>query len=655
MLKYRRKTSMLLLSAVLLGSVVIPTPVAMAIDPNIIVTPIDPIIPPIREESIIITPPFFLNQGILRWAYFINSGLHSAVIGTDGTIYVGTDDGKLYAMNPDGSKRWDFPIGPQVSEVPAIGADGTVYAGSSKNKKFYAINPDGSEKWVYETGFAPIAPAKVGADGTIYVGFGTSLFAIRPDGTKKWEYAAKSYINAAPAINTDGTIYVASKDNKLHAIKPNGKMKWIFTETEKGGMHAGPTIGSDGTIYVGSDDSRLYAIWPDGFKKWVYEAGEVIITTPVIGTDGTIYIGSREMLHAVNSDGKQKWTFPTTGFVNNPKIDAAGTIYIGSSGSSDQKLYAVKPDGKLKWEYLTDTGFHSSPVIGADGTVYIGNYGRFYAIYSLGTVEASSITVNKNAIQLKSGESETLTATVVPAAASNKNVAWSSSDGRIASVDSMGKVTGVSSGTATITVTAVDGGFIATCQVTVTAPANQSPSFSDITGHWAAANVTRAVELKIASGYPDGTFLPDGSITRAEFCVMLMNGLQPTVQGMPLKFKDTEKIGGWAAKAVAQAVQLGITSGYQDGTFRPGAQITHSEMIVMVVKALGLPVDPDAKTGFADDTEIPNWAKGAAATAEHIGITGYITNNRFEPKMLATRAEALTAILNMLDFLGDGT
>lgn len=645
MSKYRRKTSMLLLSAALLVSIFIPANVAMAIDPKIIITPID-----------------FPNQGILRWEYFIKKPVYSAVIGTDGTIFFGADDGKLYAMNPDGSIKWNFTMGMRVSQVPAIGADGTIYAGSAQKKKFYAINPNGTLKWEIATeaahpddgniyiGAGYIAPAKVGADGTIYVGFDNSLFAIRPDGTTKWAYETRNNTRAAPAIDTDGTIYVATPDNKLHAIIPNGSKKWIFTATE--GMYAGPTIGPDGTIYVGSNDSRLYAISRDGKKKWEYKTGAHIQTTPVVGTDGTIYIGSMdEMLHAVNSDGSRKWTFAINGLTtSSPKIGADGTIYIGSN---DHKLYAVKPDGKLKWEYLMEsTIYQSSPAIGADGTVYIGTYGgRFYA---LGTVGASSVTVNKNAIQLNTGENETLTATVVPAAASNKNVAWSSSDDRIASVDSMGKVTGVSSGTATITVTAVDGGFIATCQVTVTAPANQAPAFSDISGHWAAANVTRAVELKIARGYPDGTFRPNGSITRAEFCVMLMNGLQPTVQGVPLKFIDTDKIGGWAAKAVAQAVQLGITRGYQDGTFRPGAQITHSEMIVMVVKALGLPVDPDAKTGFADDNEIPLWAKGAVAAAEHIGITGYITTNRFEPKMLATRAEALTAILNMLDFFGDG-
>ena len=48
-------------------------------------------------------------------------------IGLDGTVYFGCDDGKLYALNPDGNKKWDFTAGGAVGSSPAIAADGTVY------------------------------------------------------------------------------------------------------------------------------------------------------------------------------------------------------------------------------------------------------------------------------------------------------------------------------------------------------------------------------------------------------------------------------------------------------------------------------------------------------------------------------------------------
>jgi len=68
--------------------------------------------------------------------------MHSSpAIGSDGTVYVGSDDNKLYAINgKSGVKLWEFETGREVNSSPAIGPDGTVYVGSFK--KLYAIKTD---------------------------------------------------------------------------------------------------------------------------------------------------------------------------------------------------------------------------------------------------------------------------------------------------------------------------------------------------------------------------------------------------------------------------------------------------------------------------------------------------------------------------------
>ena len=82
-------------------------------------------------------------------------------------------------------------------------------------------------------------------------------------------------------------------------------------------------------------------------------------------------------------------------------------------------------------------------------------------------IKVTGVTLNKTALTLETGASETLTATVAPAEATNKKVTWKSDKPEIASVDANGKVTGVKAGEATITVTTEDGGKTATCKVTV--------------------------------------------------------------------------------------------------------------------------------------------------------------------------------------------
>ncbi|RTE11718.1 S-layer homology domain-containing protein [Paenibacillus whitsoniae] len=184
-----------------------------------------------------------------------------------------------------------------------------------------------------------------------------------------------------------------------------------------------------------------------------------------------------------------------------------------------------------------------------------------------------------------------------------------------------------------------------------TTDGKQEASFSDIAGHWAEASLKQAVSSGIVSGYPDGTFKPNHTVTRAEFAVMLMHGLKPQGDGdalAELTFKDSANIPSWAQKAIAQAVQAQIISGYEDSSFRPDVEITRAEMAVMIANALKLKVELNVATGFADDQDVPAWAKGAVAwLAEQKLVEGHDANE-FAPTASTTRAEAVTVILNAL-------
>jgi len=315
----------------------------------------------------------------LKWSFTTGDLIESSpAIGADGTIYVGSSDGKLYAINPDGSQKWSFTTGGQIFSSPAIGADGTIYVGSADNK-LYAINPDGSQKWSFTTGYWIGSSPAIGTDGTIYFGsYDNKLYAINPDGSQKWSFTTGDSIACSPAIGADGTIYVGSYDNKLYAINPDGSQKWSFTTGDM--IFSSPAIAADGTIYFGSDDNKLYAINPDGSQKWSFTTGYWIVSSPAIGADGTIYVGSDDNnLYAINPDGSQKG-YRTTGDVvlSSPAIGADGTIYFGSN---DNKLYALNPDGTRKWGATTGGNVYSSPAIGADGTIYFGSHnGKLHAI-----------------------------------------------------------------------------------------------------------------------------------------------------------------------------------------------------------------------------------------------------------------------------------
>ncbi|WP_261303963.1 S-layer homology domain-containing protein [Paenibacillus andongensis] len=182
----------------------------------------------------------------------------------------------------------------------------------------------------------------------------------------------------------------------------------------------------------------------------------------------------------------------------------------------------------------------------------------------------------------------------------------------------------------------------------VVEPAKPMITLSDIAGHWAEANIKQGISLGIVSGYPDSTFKPNHTVTRAEFAVMLMSTLKPQGNGAALTFADKANIGAWAQKSVAQAVQAGIIAGYEDGTFRPNAEITRAEMAVMLAKAMTPSVDTNAAAGFADDKDIPTWAKSAVTSLKKLGLVEGKEGNKFDPSGQTTRAEAVTILLKTL-------
>lgn len=398
------------------------------------------------------------ENGTEKWSFQAGGriGTSSPAIGSDGTIYIGSWDNNLYAINSDGTKKWSYATGGIINSSPVIGSDGTIYVGSEDNK-LYAVNPDGTLKWTYTTWYQIDSSPAIGNDGTIYASSRDgNLYAINPsDGKKKWIYTTNGQIASSPAIGSDGTIYVGSYDKNLYAISPNGTKKWAYA-TGDNIFLSSPTIGTDGTIYVGSYDNNLYAINPDGTKKWSCPTGARIDSTPAIGSDGTIYVGSYDCkLHAVGSDGTEKWAYATGGIINSsPTIDSNGTIYVGSD---DNKLYAINPDGTKRWSYATYWTIDSSPAIGSDGIIYIGSYDS--CLYAIKTAVFASTTDSSI-----SNDISTLGLEGTSAASDHTDIVTAAINTTTGKID----ITSVAVGTAAITITDASG-HTATIPVTVNA------------------------------------------------------------------------------------------------------------------------------------------------------------------------------------------
>ncbi|MCK4302694.1 MAG: PQQ-binding-like beta-propeller repeat protein [Candidatus Eisenbacteria sp.] len=335
----------------------------------------------------------------LNWCYPIGATvMASPTIDADGTVYIGAEDGEFFAINSNGTLKWNHQIStgsyPYIRGAAAIDVDNIIYIGQWDTQKAYAFYPDGTPKWSsVPTGAISFSGPAVGSDGTIYVlgcGLTRGLSALNPeDGSSKWRITTGSSPSAwnegSPAMGHDGRIYFGSGDAHIYCADTSGTVVWAYPTV--GQITRGPAVGFDGTIYAGSGDAvdyNFYALNPDGTLKWTLAGGNRFWSAPAIGEDGTIYVGCDDQsLYAIEdctTYGQVKWTFPTCGYMSSsPAIDGDGTIYVGSHNA---RMYAINPDGTLKWQYTTGGMIDSSPAIGADGTIYFGS--RDGLLYALG-------------------------------------------------------------------------------------------------------------------------------------------------------------------------------------------------------------------------------------------------------------------------------
>lgn len=190
------------------------------------------------------------------------------------------------------------------------------------------------------------------------------------------------------------------------------------------------------------------------------------------------------------------------------------------------------------------------------------------------------------------------------------------------------------------------------------ATADGEMNFKDVKAHWAQSGIEYIVELEAVDGYPDGTFRPDGTITRAEFSKVLADLMN--AEGGSDAFADTK--GHWAESKVNSLVGKGIivTSEYPNG-YGPNENITRLEISKMVARGLaqesllwkavltGFQQLPAINVPFNDQDEMKLSDVPYIALANSSDIINGYDDGTFRMDRSATRAEAIVMLKRYLD------
>jgi hypothetical protein len=187
------------------------------------------------------------------------------------------------------------------------------------------------------------------------------------------------------------------------------------------------------------------------------------------------------------------------------------------------------------------------------------------------------------------------------------------------------------------------------------AVAKNSVSFNDLPNSAAYKKSIQFLANKmVVNGFPDGSFKPDQSVTRAEFAAMLNRalGLLPSTAPAETGFHDV-KMQDWFAGNVNSAVEAGLILGYEDGSFRPADTINHQEMLTMLVRALnyaGHSLPSSAPLDAAIQEQLEDWFEPSYSSAQGVGLLkGSGDPFVFSAKAEATRQQCALLLHRMLN------
>jgi outer membrane protein assembly factor BamB len=251
-------------------------------------------------------------KGELVWKHDINGPVYSSPALDEDLrlLYIGSTDTNLYALKLDenGMEAWPpCDTGGKITSSPVIGFDGTVFIGSLDHF-LYAVDPtDGSKVWKFDAQSEISGSPALDRDGTIFFGtasFGggisdqNGLFALSPTGEKKWFVKHGAGFSSSPAIDPDGVVCIGSNSNRMYGINRQGDELATYKKFSDDHM-ASPAMGSNDYIFCASKDGTFFGLnrkKGDSLngreEKWKYPMDlPVTASSPVI-KNGYVYVGT---------------------------------------------------------------------------------------------------------------------------------------------------------------------------------------------------------------------------------------------------------------------------------------------------------------------------------------------------------------------------
>jgi subtilase family serine protease/outer membrane protein assembly factor BamB len=278
-----------------------------------------------------------------------------------GVVYIGSEDGKLYALERGAALKAGFPfeVGSPIRALALdTGAPRAAYLGTADGKLVAVKLETGREICRASLG-SEVRALAIDRFGNIYIGAGARLVSLTSACQPRWEFAPLGEVRALIFHDAKDLVYVATSAGMLYALTRDGKVKWQLD------LQAPLTALALGeAIYAGTEDGKVRAVSFGGSPSWQFTIGGTITGLAVdVERRDPIYAASSDgKLYSLDLSGRLRWAFPTGGpLYARPGIDGrSGAVFLGSS---DGKLYALESAGRETFSVTVGSPIRSTPVI----------------------------------------------------------------------------------------------------------------------------------------------------------------------------------------------------------------------------------------------------------------------------------------------------
>jgi outer membrane protein assembly factor BamB len=312
-----------------------------------------------------------------QWTFPARGQVQSTpLLAPDGTVYVVSAPGTLYALDPAGKLRWNFDAPGAVSATPARAPDGSLYLGNS-GSLLTALAPDGALRWEARLDSPAHGSPVYLTDRIAIVSSVGTVYAFDTSGQELWRYSLESE-STALTETSDGALLVVDATGTATKLDREGAVIWR--------MHLGgefwsaPVANDAGGAYVVTVAGRVLALGNDGTLNWSYDLGAPVVASPLVGNDGRLYIAAQDgTLSALDAaSGALRWQYNAGApLAAPPAQDSNSMLYLGTD---DERLLVIGPDGNRRWQVQVRGMVRAQPALDAGGRLYVPTTaGRLYA------------------------------------------------------------------------------------------------------------------------------------------------------------------------------------------------------------------------------------------------------------------------------------